>query len=74
MTGVDAGGGTATIVIDGRDVPVSLLALDGVPSIGDWAVAHQGYVLEVLRPDEAAAVLAARAGLDAWREPEEEGS
>jgi hydrogenase maturation factor len=52
---------------DGRRATVSLLVLahDGpLPRPGDWIVAQTGLGVRRLDDDEAASILAARAGLD----------
>lgn len=46
-------GDTATIDIDGTQMPVSLAFLDGVET-GDFVVVHVGYALSKIEPDLAA--------------------
>lgn len=44
-----------------REQVVSSLALNGSVDLGDWVVAHSGFALERLDPEEAEAALALRA-------------
>jgi hydrogenase expression/formation protein HypC len=44
--------------LDGRERSISLLAYDGPrPEPGDWIVAHSGYALTPVEPEEAEAAL-----------------
>lgn len=50
-------GETATVDIDGTQMPVSLSFLEGVSS-GDFVVVHVGYALSKIEPDAAAEQIA----------------
>ncbi len=50
-------GETATVDVDGVQVPVSLAFLDGVDA-GDFVVVHVGYALSKIDPDLAAEQIA----------------
>lgn len=54
-------GDTATVDVDGVQVPVSLAFLEDV-SAGDFVVVHVGYALSKIDPDLAAEQLAIMAG------------
>jgi hydrogenase maturation factor len=44
--------------LEGRERSISLLAYDGPrPEPGDWIVAHSGYALAPVEPEEAEAAL-----------------
>lgn len=52
--------GTATGVSAGRRVEISLLTLPGPVAPGDWVVAHAGFALHRITPDQAREALAIR--------------
>lgn len=50
-------GDTATVDIDGTQMPVSLAFLDGA-ALGDFVVVHVGYALSIIEPEAAAEQIA----------------
>jgi len=50
-------GETATVDVDGAQMPVSLMFLDGVRP-GDFVVVHVGYALSIIDPETAAEQIA----------------
>lgn len=50
-------GDTATVNVDGTQMPVSLAFLEGVET-GDFVVVHVGYALSKIEPDLAAEQIA----------------
>jgi len=52
-------GGWVTVEnVEGQEHRVSLLAFEGAqPEPGQWLVVHSGYALQVVDPDEAAAIV-----------------
>ncbi len=58
VVGAVEGGRVTVLDLDGHERSVSLLAYDGLPpKPGDWLVAHSGYALAAVKPEEAEAVL-----------------
>ncbi|MEM8800110.1 MAG: HypC/HybG/HupF family hydrogenase formation chaperone [Pseudomonadota bacterium] len=54
---INIDGETATVEVDGTQMPVSLAFLDGV-AVGDFVVVHVGYALTKIDPVLAAEQLA----------------
>lgn len=62
-------GETATVDLDGVQMPVSLALVDGVVA-GDFVVVHVGYALTRIEPEEAEAQLRLmKEALNAGTEP-----
>jgi hydrogenase maturation factor len=58
VVGAVEGGRVTVLDLDGHERSISLLAYDGLaPKPGDWLVAHSGYALATVEPEEAEAVL-----------------
>lgn len=52
--------GTVLVRADGRDLPVTLLTLDGPVEVGDWLLVHCGLAIARLTDRDARTALAIR--------------